>query len=174
MNGELPMPSPTPTVRPAHAEDLPFVVRSNLGIAAETEGLVLDPATVTRGVQAVLSDPSKGLYLVAEYDGGAVGQLLVTYEYSDWRAAWWYWIQSVYVLPAARRHGVYRALHAAVLDLARNASEPVCGVKLYVDRNNAAAQATYSALGMAQSHYRLWEQPLTGEVAQDKRVLKSS
>jgi GNAT superfamily N-acetyltransferase len=149
------------TVRVADGRDLDALVEGNRAMALDTEGLALDPAVLRRGVGAALSDPSRGEYLVAETEGGAfAGQLMLTREWSDWRAGYWLWIQSVHVVPAYRRRGVYRALHAAVLARAAASPEPVAGVRLYVERDNARAQHTYAAVGMAETHYRLYEQPL--------------
>lgn len=91
-------------------------------------------------------------------DGGAsgcIGQLMITFEWSDWRARPIWWIQSVYVLPEARRRGVYRALYAEVMR--RAAAADVCAVRLYVERTNGSAKETYAALGMSPSHYDLFE-----------------
>lgn len=136
-----------------------LLVRFNAALALETEDLALDPERLRAGVRAVFDDPARGAYLVAELDGRPVGALLVTSEWSDWRAGRMLWIQSVYVEPAARGRGVYRALHERVLADAR-ASADVRGVRLYVERGNRAAQAVYRALGMQASGYVLFEQGL--------------
>jgi ribosomal protein S18 acetylase RimI-like enzyme len=154
--------SPSPlTIRPARLEDAETITRFNVAMALETEALALDPARAGRGVRALLADAQKGLYFVAERDGAPVGQLMITYEWSDWRDAFWWWIQSVWIEPRARRAGVYRALYAHVVEAAKAATpERCCGVRLYVERENAKAQATYRALGMAQAKYELFEAEL--------------
>ena len=126
-------------------------------MAQETEGLALDDARTLAGVRAVLADEKRGFYLVAEREGAVVGQLMITTEWSDWRNAWFWWIQSVYVLPAHRRTGVFRALHDEVLRQVA-ARDDVCGVRLYVEKDNTRAQQTYQDLGMAQTDYLLFEQ----------------
>lgn len=128
-------------------------------MAEETEGKALDVEVLRRGVLAVLNDPGKGHYFVAVRgsDRAVVGQLMITFEWSDWRAGQVHWIQSVYVAPAARRLGVYRALHEHVLADAR-ARGNVVAVRLYVERHNTAAQRTYSRVGMKSSIYELMEQ----------------
>lgn len=143
-------------IRRATLEDLPLLVANNRAMALETEGKSLDADTVTRGTRAALDDERRGFYLVATSDDRAVGQLMVTYEWSDWRAGDFWWIQSVYVDPSARRRGVYRALYAHLLARAR--AEPgVVGVRLYVEHENHAAQATYAALGMKRASYAMYE-----------------
>ena len=91
-----------------------------------------------------------------DLDGQPVGTLMVTFEWSDWRCGWWWWIQSVYVAPGHRRKGVYRALYAHVLGLAKLDPE-VCGLRLYVERDNINALRTYEFLGMLDAGYRMYE-----------------
>jgi GNAT superfamily N-acetyltransferase len=107
----------------------------------------------------VFDEPGQAFYLVAERDGATVGSLMITTEWSDWRNADFWWIQSVYVRPGERRAGVYTALHRDVRRRAR-AAEDVCGLRLYVERDNAAAQAAYEELGMEAPPYRMYEETL--------------
>nr|WP_225737690.1 GNAT family N-acetyltransferase [Dyella acidiphila] len=127
-------------------------------MAWETEHKRLEHEVLARGVAAVFDEPRRGFYLVAERDGEPVGCLLVTYEWSDWRNGDFWWIQSVYVAPQARRGGVFRALYA---DVARRAGEAgAVGLRLYVETENLRAQSTYRDLGMEQCHYLMYEQML--------------
>ena len=143
-------------VRSAIAADLETLARWAEAMALETEGKTLDAAAIRAGIAAGLADAAKARYLVAERDGTAVGTLMLTTEWSDWRNGWWWWIQSVYVAPDARRHGVFRALYAHVESEAR-ATPGVCGLRLYVENDNARAQATYQSLGMNDARYRVFE-----------------
>lgn len=144
-------------VREATTADRETLILVNTGLAKETEGKHLDPSTVGAGVDAVVADPGRGFYIVCETDDGSVaGGLMVTTEWSDWRNAWYWWIQSVYVFPAHRRKGVYTMLHRHVEAVARERGD-VCGIRLYVDRDNARAQSTYRHLGMTQARYDLYE-----------------
>jgi ribosomal protein S18 acetylase RimI-like enzyme len=145
------------TVRPATLADLDVLVRFNAAIAKETEGRNLDMERLRRGTRAVLESNERGYYLVAEVEAVVVGQLFVTYEWSDWRNGVFWWIQSVYVEPSFRGRGVYRALHAHVLQDAR-ARGDVCGLRLYVEKENEAAQEAYTRLGMTMTPYRVYEQ----------------
>ena len=143
-------------IRPASHDDLSLMARWAEAMAFETENKQLDPATVTRGILAGLEDPARGQYFMAEIAGEPVGTLMFTFEWSDWRCAWWWWIQSVYVAPGHRRKGVYRALYGYLLTLAK-AREDVCGLRLYVERENVSAQRTYEFLGMVDAGYRMYE-----------------
>ena len=125
-------------------------------MAWETENLELGEATVRAGVEAVLADSSLGFYVLAVIDGHPVGQLMVTFEWSDWRNGLWWWIQSVYVTPQYRRGGTYTALHRHVERLAREA-DGVCGLRLYVEQENAVAQRVYQSLRMYPTRYFMYE-----------------
>ena len=149
-------PSDGVVVRYANPADLVSLVSFQQAMAKETEGNILEPEQLERGVQAVFRSPGEGVYVVAEVEGHVVGGLLITYEWSDWRNATFWWIQSVYVDPRWRRKGVYRAMHEYLSTLATT-SEGVCGIRLYVDRNNHIAQQAYSRLGMIKSHYGMYE-----------------
>lgn len=151
--------SPSLTIRAATETDAETIARFNRRMAEETEGKALDPETVRNGVQAVFDDPDRGFYLVAEREGTVAAALLITFEWSDWRNGRFWWIQSVYVRPEARRTGLYTALHRAVRRRARDAEE-VCGLRLYVERGNTAARKAYEALGMTAASYRMYEEML--------------
>jgi GNAT superfamily N-acetyltransferase len=143
------------TIRRAKLDDLDFLVRGNQRLAEETEDLHLDEPQLRQGVLALLNGRAPGEYFVAERDGIPVGQLAITYEWSDWRNQTLWWIQSVYVAPDARDGGVFRALYASVRDAAIRAG--ACGLRLYVDTRNRRAQQVYTALGMNGDHYRVYE-----------------
>jgi len=143
-------------VRKARIEDVGLLVSFNQRLGHETEGKELEPARLEAGVRAVLDDPSRGTYFVVDEEGRSVGGCLITREWSDWRAADFWWLQSVFVLPEARGRGVFRALYERVLASARE-DPAVCGLRLYVERENERAQAVYRVLGMKESQYRLLE-----------------
>ena len=129
-----------------------------VAMAWETEHKALDADTVEAGIRAVLAESRRGAYFVAEHDGEPAGTLMLTYEWSDWRNGDWWWIQSVYVDPAFRRRGCYAALYKHVLERAK-ATPDVCGLRLYVERDNSVAQKTYEGLGMVDAGYRMYEAP---------------
>jgi ribosomal protein S18 acetylase RimI-like enzyme len=141
-------------LRPAGPADTGVVVEFNRRLARESEGKELNTEILERGVRAVLADPAKGFYTIAEANGEVVGQCLVTFEWSDWRNGWYWWIQSVYVAEQARRSGVFRSLYRHLLDRAQ-ADSDVIGLRLYVEDHNHRAKATYTSLGMELEPYRL-------------------
>ncbi len=144
------------TIRQASAGDCHTIAQFNTAMALETEHVHLPPERILAGVEAVVRDRTKGVYYVAEVSGEVVGQLMLTYEWSDWRNGVFWWIQSVYVRADHRGSGVFRALYRHVETLART-TEGVCGLRLYVEAENGAAQDTYSRLGMTRTSYQLFE-----------------
>jgi ribosomal protein S18 acetylase RimI-like enzyme len=160
-------PTPALAIRRAQPEDAPTLARFNAAMALETEHRRLIPEVVGAGVRRLLADPQGGFYLVAEGAGELVASLMVTYEWSDWRNGRFWWIQSVYVRPEWRRRGAFRALYEHLRDAA--ARDPdACGFRLYVERDNAAAQATYRELGMQATEYLLMEALKPGVVFCEK------
>ena len=144
-------------IRLADNQDTASLVEFNQAMAFETEGKRLDEATLTAGVRAVFASDERGFYAVAEENGSVLGGLLVTREWSDWRNAWFWWIQSVYVVPEARGKGLYRELSAFVWTMAREAGD-VYGIRLYVEKENRIAQTVYQRLGMHETDYLMYEQ----------------
>lgn len=148
-------------IRPAHVGDLDRLVDFSLAMAQETEGRQLDQALLRQGTKALFDEPARGFYLVAEVqhqpNPTVVGQLMVTFEWSDWRNATFWWIQSVYVHPNWRRQGVYRTMHRHVLREARDRKD-VCGVRLYVEKENQGAQTAYQRVGLLPSTYQVFEE----------------
>jgi ribosomal protein S18 acetylase RimI-like enzyme len=173
-------------IRPARLDDADVIREFNRLMALETENKTLDPAILKAGVEAMLHDANKGRYFVAEIPphpqplspggerggkqpphpqplspggerGEIVGQLGITLEWSDWRNGNFWWIQSVYVAKETRRHGVFRKLYEHVRRAAK-ADSSVIGIRLYVEHDNAAAQATYRKMGMAMTGYQVMEE----------------
>lgn len=143
-------------IRLATPADAGVLIEFNAAMALETEGKELLPDVIGAGVRSLLGNPAAGFYLLAEQDN-VVGSLMITKEWSDWRNGTFWWIQSVYVRPQFRRQGVYKNLYRHVQELASK-DPAVCGFRLYVERENERAQATYSALGMKQTHYLVFEE----------------
>lgn len=152
-------------IRRAAPDDLAVLVAFNAALAWETEHKRLRLDVLETGVRAVFDDPARGFYTVAEDLGEIIGQMMVTFEWSDWRNGWFWWIQSVYIREDARRRGVFRSLYREVQRQA--SSDPgVIGLRLYVEHENIRAQATYRALGMTETSYGLMEEyPLPGRAS---------
>lgn len=136
-----------PKIRPATPADVETIAGFNIAMASESESIRLDPEVVRAGVRLAVEDATRCHYFVADVEGETVGQIMVTFEWSDWNNAYYWWIQSVYVKPKFRRRGIFRALHGHVRELARN-DPNVCALRLYVHKDNQRALQTYAELGM--------------------------
>jgi len=143
-------------VRKAKLKDFDKLVQFQVEMAHETEGIELQLDPLEKGVKAVLNDPSKGQYYIAEINNKVVASLLTTFEWSDWRNGTILWIQSVYVMPKYRRRGVYRTMYAHIKSMVLT-SDNLNGIRLYADKKNLAAHKTYENLGMNQDHYITFE-----------------
>ena len=146
-------------IRLAVERDAPTIANFMQRMSLETENISLDAATVLEGVKTALNCSQHGFYVVAEVSNDIVGCLMITTEWSDWRNGLQWWIQSVYVAIEHRRRGIYNAMHAFVKDLALQDGN-VVGLRLYVERDNERAKAIYRKLGMKQTKYLVFEEPL--------------
>ena len=144
------------TIRKAKLSDVECIVELQLKMAQETEGLELNKNVVTKGVRAVFQHPAHGTYWVAEENGEILGVLLAIPEWSDWRNGTVLWIHSLYVVPEARRQGVFKQLYLNLKGQVKQSPE-LAGLRLYVDRQNKSAQKIYDKLGMNKDHYELYE-----------------
>jgi len=143
-------------IRKATKEDAAVLAQNQVRMALESENIVLEYPMVKKGTDAYLADEHRGTAYIAEIDGKIAGSLLVTREWSDWRNAWIWWIQSVYTVPEFRRQGVYKALYSHLQELVHE-SEDVMGIRLYAAKTNVKALETYRKLGMTDEHYVTFE-----------------
>ena len=149
-------------VREAAPSDAETVIEFVIAMARDSEELELDPAVVGPAVVTALDDPERALYWLAAEGDRAVGQLMITTEWSDWSNAWYWWIQSVYVMPEFRRRGVFRELYRHVTRVARERAD-VCALRLCVEHDNTHAQRAYEGMGMSRLPYVVYEERLDEE-----------
>jgi len=145
--------------RLAASTDAPVITGFNIALCRETEHKELDADTVLKGVKRFLSESKRGVYFIAEFEGQIVGQTAITYEWSDWRDGEFWWIQSVYVRKEHRGSGVFRTLYHHIQDLAK-ADAHCCGIRLYMERDNATARKAYGKLGFEETGYEVFETKL--------------
>ena len=155
-------------IRPAALADAETIVDFNQRLAWESESKQLDLETLRRGVAAILANENLGRYFMACLGEQIVGQLMLTYEWSDWRNGQIWWIQSVYVPPERRRLGVFRRLHAHVRRLALEEGQAV-GLRLYVEQHNELARQVYRQLGLTEAGYLVMEEMFTPQQAPSAR-----
>src|SRR5687767_9302131 len=148
-------------IRAANLDDVESIITFSAAMARETENRRLDEARLREGTLSLLNTPSYGFFMVAELRDGdqrkLIGQLMITYEWSDWRNGVFWWIQSVYVDPAWRRQGVFRRMHDVIVGQAKE-DPRVCGIRLYVEQDNRTAQTVYQRVGLSPSAYAVYEQ----------------
>lgn len=139
-------------VRRAEHTDLDALVAFTLAEAEAAESIALDSNAVRRGVRAGLENPATSSYWVIEGpDGPPVGSISVVREWSDWRAADYWWIQSVFVTPAFRGRGLMKRLLATVATEARE--QGALELRLYVHRGNENAVRAYERAGFSAAPY---------------------
>ena len=143
-------------IRVAKPEDIAIIAANNIAMAMETEKKTLDENIIMSGVTSIINDRNKGIYWVMEINEKLAGQLMITYEWSDWRNGTMWWIQSVFVSEKYRRQGVYSALYQNLVNLAKSDND-CCGIRLYVEKQNARAIETYTKLGMQNAGYEIME-----------------
>jgi ribosomal protein S18 acetylase RimI-like enzyme len=146
-------------VRQAEGSDWEAIAGFNKAMALETEGKELSETVVAEGTKGLLENRDYGFYVVAENGGEVVGSLMVTFEWSDWRNGVFWWVQSVYVKPEYRKGGIFKKLYEYIKQAASESSG-VCGLRLYVEKDNDMAQAVYDKLGMQKTNYLLYEDSL--------------
>ena len=146
-------------VRDAVLSDVDTICDFNQRLAQETESRLIPPEVLRGGVLAALTIPDRLHYWVAVSSDEAaqvIGQVAVSYEWSDWRNGWIWWLQSVYVDSDWRGQGVFRALLDQIrMDATAHAN--VIGLRLYVEHENAPARVTYEKLGFVPAGYEVLE-----------------
>ncbi len=144
------------SIRLGEYEDVSVIADFMIAMAKETEEVELEADTVKAGVTHLLNAPQYGFYIVATCEDAMIGCMMITYEWSDWRNAVQWWIQSVYVKPGHRRQGVFGKLYAFAKAMAQGLRD-VCGLRLYVEEHNENAMKTYRSLGMEPAGYAVYE-----------------
>ena len=141
-------------IRIAKISDAEAITAQNISLAKESENLLLNPKIVLQGVKVLLSDKNKGFYIVAEENDTIVGQLMITYEWSDWRNKLIWWVQSVYVQKEWRKKGVFTQLLDYTQQKARR--KQVAFLRLYMHKQNRSALKVYEKTGWKQEPYMVF------------------
>ena len=143
-------------IRKANLNDIETIAKFNYNLAYETENKKLDMDILRKGVENLINDNSKGQYYVYTIDEKIVGQIMHTYEWSDWRNKTFLWVQSVYVDKEYRQKGVFKSLYNHV-KLFCDSDDSIGGIRLYVEKQNINAKSTYRSLGMIECEYDMYE-----------------
>ena len=130
-------------IRPAGAADLAALIPLFDGYRQFYEQ-PSDPA-LARGFLAERLDRRDTVLILAELDGRAVGFTHLFPIFSSTRCARLWLLNDLFVSPAARKHGVARALLRAAESHARTTG--ACGLELATAHTNTPAQRLYESLG---------------------------
>jgi len=144
-------------IRKAKLSDVIKIAENNILLAKESEDLDISLNAALSGVRSVLCDKSKGFYIVAEDNGNIIGEIMITYEWSDWRSKNMWWIQSAYVKKPFRKKGVFKKLVKEIRKIADEKEIDI--IRLYVHNKNKTAMSVYEKIGM-EKNYSVYEFPL--------------
>lgn len=145
-------------IRRAQRSDAKIIAENNVALALESEHTTLSFEQTLMGILSVIDDECKGFYIVAEEDT-IIGQVLVTYEWSDWKNTPMWWIQSLYIDKKWRKKGVMTALIDEVRQQAK--AMYVANLKLYVHKDNISALEAYEKRGFSRTPYLIYQIKLT-------------
>lgn len=141
-------------VRKAELEDLAVLVEFTAEEFMQAEGSTDIPDTLEVGIKKALLDNSVALYWVLEDEQNRrIGSISALTEWSDWKAGYYWWIQSMYIRPSERGKG-YMSL---LLDAVKSEMQRQNGLelRLYVDKNNQAAIKAYRKANFIHSKYKI-------------------
>jgi GNAT superfamily N-acetyltransferase len=141
-------------VRRASIDDLDTLVSFVTWEAREAEGLQINERIVREGIRAGIEVPDIATYWVLESeDREVVGSVSVVREWSDWNAAYYHWIQSMFIMEEYRGQGLMSLLVDAVRSQARR--ENGLEVRLYVHKDNMRARKAYQRDGFSEAPYQI-------------------
>ena len=141
-------------VRNANLNDLENLVEFIVAEANEAEGIHKASDKILNGIKAGLENPSIARYWVLENeDQDLVGSVSVVKEWSDWNCGFYWWIQSMFILPAYRGMKLMEALLKEVQSAAQN--ESAIELRLYVHKDNTLAIKAYQKAGFSNADYNM-------------------
>lgn len=150
----------TAIVRPAALADLRTLVDFTAAEAMDAEAADVPLRTLEQGIRVALEDPTKAQYWVLiDPSEKAVGSMSLLKEWSDWNAGYYWWIQSMYIVPSHRGRGYMSAMLEAALEHVQR--ERGLELRLYVHTHNQRALRAYAKAGFVASDYRIMTHPVS-------------
>jgi ribosomal protein S18 acetylase RimI-like enzyme len=141
-------------IRRAKLADLEQLVEFTLSEAKGAEGISLNQEQARTGIRAALEDESVALYWVLEHSHQElIGNISVVKEWSNWKAGFYWWVQSLYIKPEHRGRGLMKRLIQTVREAAREGE--ALDLRLYVHKNNERAIKAYVKSGFVDADYRI-------------------
>ncbi|AFL69032.1 GNAT family N-acetyltransferase [Sulfurospirillum barnesii] len=144
-------------VRIATRDDATSIAQFNVLFAKETINKNISLALTTEGVHQVFAKFHNGFYLLASLENTIVGMTMITREWSDWNNGAFYCIQSIFVTDHAHEKEIHDALLTKAKSLAKEHYD-VCGIRLYVHKDDKETHKKYEDLGLQKTPYRLFEE----------------
>ena len=141
-------------LRMASVGDTEKIARNGIMLARESENLEIEYGKILNGVKGVIENNEKGFYFVVEQEHSIIGQMMITYEWSDWRGKDIWWIQSIYVKKKWRRKGIMKKMLDKIKKMAYE--KDVFALRLYVHENNKEAIKAYEKVEMKKSPYYIF------------------
>lgn len=141
-------------VREAELKDLPKIVEFTATEAIEAEGLIKIPATLEKGIKTALQDSSISKYWVlVDDEDHPLGCVSVIKEWSNWNAGFYWWVQSMFIIPEHRGKDYMSLLLNKVKEqmIVENGLE----LRLYVHGGNKSAIKAYEKSGFQHSKYKV-------------------
>jgi GNAT superfamily N-acetyltransferase len=162
------------------------MAQMQVDLAFEIEEIELSLERVQKGIRNLVNHSELGFYLVATTTSESSGERIVvgmcgaTFDWSDWRNGVFWWLNSVFVKKPYRRQGVFKLMYSQLMNRAKlinevleksgsdelvtaDASVPAaerfrcCGVRLYHEKENLTAKASYEKMGMSTAVYEMME-----------------
>ncbi|MBM80376.1 MAG: GNAT family N-acetyltransferase [Planctomycetaceae bacterium] len=147
------------TIRRATRSDLETLVGFTVDEAMETEGSAPELDAVRIGVKAGLDGTAPVEYWVAQtQEAQVIGAISVVTKWSNFRGGYYWWIQSLYIVPDHRGTGLVDLLLDTVADSAKDAG--AIDLRLYVIQSNGRAMAVYRRYGFDVAPYNIMTRSL--------------
>lgn len=145
------------STRIATRDDAKKIAEFNVLFAKETEDKTIPMQVTEEGVHNVFAKFNNGFYVVAEIENDIVGLSMITREWSDWNNGAYYCIQNIFANHEINEQEIHDAIFQKAKSLAKEHSD-VCGIRLYVHKDDTDTQSVYENLGMNKTKYRVFEE----------------
>jgi ribosomal protein S18 acetylase RimI-like enzyme len=138
-------------IRAATDADRDTLVAFTMAEAREAERAMLDAVKVRQAIAAAFATPPRARYWVAETEREIIASTSIVTEWSDFHAGEYWWVQSLYIVPAHRGSGLLEQLLDHLTLQAQTAG--ALDVRLYVHTTNTRAVRAYQRCGFSEAPY---------------------
>ncbi len=136
------------------AEKNRSVVADLLARQLDEHDIAIEGDALLAAIDGVLTDERRGLLLLAEHEGQAIGVAYVSLTWSIEHGGKSSWLEELYVLPEWRGRGVGTSMLESVLEEARR--HGCAAVDLEVESAHERAAHLYSRHGFARHSRTRW------------------